>query len=218
MADRDREKRRAERSTGGGGDRPRRRYRLKKRAEQQADTRSRITDALVELHRTVGPAHTTVTEVAERAGVQRMTVYNHFPTEVEMIRACSGHWLEGHPPPDVDAWRAIADPAARLDRALGELYLYYEACEDMLGNVFRDEPIVPALAEVMQEGWWPAVDAMHDALARGRRLAGSRRANVHAALRLVLDFGTWQSLTESGLGSAEAAALAAKMVEAADAR
>jgi AcrR family transcriptional regulator len=218
MASGDRRKDRPARAAAGGRDRPRRRYRLKKRAEQQADTRARITDALVELHRTVGPAHTTVTEVAERAGVQRMTVYNHFPTEVDMIRACSGHWLEGHPPPDVEAWRAIVDPAERLERALGELYLYYEACQDMLGNVFRDEPIVPALAEVMHEGWWPAVDAMHDALARGRRLAGRRRAHVHAALRLVLDFGTWRSLSESGLGSGEAAVLAAKMVDAADAR
>ena len=99
-----------------------RKYELKKRAERLAETRRRITEATVELHRTVGPAATQVNEVARRAGVQRMTVYNHFPDETSLFSACSAHWRALHPAPDLAAWRAVEEPGARLRLGLGELY------------------------------------------------------------------------------------------------
>jgi len=189
----------------------RRSYRLRKRAQQQERTRARIVDALVELHRTVGPAKTTVTEVAELAEVGRMTVYNHFPTEGDMIEACSAHWVGANPPPDPDVWSRIHDPAERLEAALRDLYRYYRRNRDMLGRVLRDEPIVPPLADVMKRAWWPMIDDMIRVLAHGRRLRGTRRARVEAALRLVLDFATWR--TVGTLGDEEAARVAAGMVE-----
>lgn len=194
-----------------GGRRP---YRLRKRADQQDQTRLRIIEALVELHRTVGPARTTVTEVAELAGVGRMTVYNHFPTEAEMLGACSAHWAALHPPPDTEAWLQVADPAERLRTALGEMYAYYRSNEDMLGKVLRDELLLPALAEVMADAWWPTIEGMVACLARGRGLRGRRRDRLEAALRLMLDFTTWRRLADA-LDDEEAAKLAAEMVEAA---
>ena len=119
-----------------------RRYELRKRADAMQDTRRRITEAAVELHGTIGPARTTITAVAERAGVQRQTVYRHFPTEDDLFAACSGHFAATHPRPDVEAWRAIADPAERLETALDELYAYYEATEAMYTNILRDETLV----------------------------------------------------------------------------
>src|SRR5688572_23043788 len=105
-------------------------------------TRRRITEAAMELHGSVGPARTTMSAVAERAGVQRQTVYRHFPTEDDLFDACSGHFAETHPRPDVDAWRAVADPAERLEAALDELYAYYEGTEAMYTNLLRDETLV----------------------------------------------------------------------------
>src|SRR5215208_7892783 len=99
-----------------------RKYELKKRAERLADTRRRITEATVELHRTVGPAETHISEVARRAGVQRMTVYNHFPDQASLLSACSAHWRKRHPAPDLAGWRAVADSGERLRHGLGELY------------------------------------------------------------------------------------------------
>jgi AcrR family transcriptional regulator len=87
-----------------------RKYDLGRRADSQAQTRRRITEAAVELHATVGPARTTISAIAERAGVQRLTVYRHFPTEQELFAACSAHWLAGSPPPDPAPWREIEDP------------------------------------------------------------------------------------------------------------
>src|SRR3990170_3766702 len=117
---------------------PKRKYELKKRAEEMAETRRRITEAAVGLHGTVGPARTTLSAVAKRAGVQRHTVYRHFPTEAELFGACSAHYFTAHPWPDPEPWRAIGDPHQRLARALDELYAYYERTEPMFTNVLRD--------------------------------------------------------------------------------
>ena len=97
-------------------------YRKRRRAEQEEETRLRITEAAVDLHGSVGPARTTVSAIAERAGVQRATVYRHFPDEEALFAACSSHWAALNPPPDPAAWAEIADPDERLRRALSELY------------------------------------------------------------------------------------------------
>ena len=108
---------------------PKRKYELKQRADEMAKTRRRITAAAVELHGTIGPARTTLSAVAERAGVQRHTVYRHFRSEEELFGACSAHFFTAHPLPDLESWRAIGDPHERLARALDELYAYYERTE-----------------------------------------------------------------------------------------
>src|SRR3954453_11777763 len=119
-----------------------RRYHLRKRADAMQATRRRITDAAMDLHGTLGPARTTMTAVAERAGVQRQTVYRHFANEDELLAACSAHFAALHPWPDTGRWRAIADPAEPLRVALDELYAWYEVTESMWTNVLRDETLV----------------------------------------------------------------------------
>lgn len=182
-------------------------YRLKERARKMEETRRRITEAAVELHRTVGPARTTVSEIAERAGVRRMTVYNHFPTDAELIDACSSHWIADNPPPDPGPWTQIDDPGARLAAALGALYPYFRRGAGMLANTLRDEPLVPALERINNRKWWPYIDAVVDAL-----VAGDDPAERRAAVRLVVDFWTWKNLADSGLDDDDAAKLACEMV------
>src|SRR3954454_16202955 len=108
-----------------------RRYELKARAEKAAETRRRITESTVALHQEVGPARTRVAEIARRAGVQRLTVYNHLPDERELFGACSAHFIGQQPPPDPGAWAAIADPSERLRTALTELHAWYSARRPM---------------------------------------------------------------------------------------
>jgi AcrR family transcriptional regulator len=194
-----------------------RRYELKERARRQEETRQRIVDATVALHREVGPARTTVAEIARRAGVGRVTVYNHFPDDVSLLGACSAHFVAQHPPPDPGAWSSIADPGARLHDALEEAYAYYRANAAMLGNVARDAALVPALAEVLGEsGVAEHAQAMRDVLLAGRGLRGGAKRRTRAAIGLALDFATWQRLTrDEGLSDAEAVALMAAAVRAA---
>ena len=189
-------------------------YRKKERARQEAETRQRITEAVVDLHRTVGPANTTVTEVARLAGVGRMTVYNHFPTEADLIEACSTHWSRQNPLPDPEKWLEVEDPETRLGKALEGLYEWYTSTEDMMGKVLRDAAIVQALGELMEERWWALVDRMCDVLLQGRRLKGQRHRSARAAIRVALDFSTWRNLTGEGLGNRAAARLAAGFVGA----
>src|SRR4051794_9797588 len=194
-----------------------RRYELKERARRQEETRQRIVDATVELHREVGPARTTIAEVARRAGVGRVTVYNHFPDDVSLIAACSAHFVEGHPPPDPAAWAAIADPGERLRTALQQAYGYYRENAAMLGNVARDAALVPALGEVLgRSGAAEHAEAMRDALLTGRGLRGGKRRRVRAAIDLALDLATWQRLTGAGdLSDAEAVDVMTAAVRAA---
>lgn len=141
-----------------------------------------------------------------------MTVYNHFPTEVDLFTACSTHWAAENPFPDPTAWEAIQDPYERLDHALKELYRWYRLKEDMLGNVFRDVPFVAALAEVMGGFWSSYVAVLVRILTRGWPAKGARLRALEAAIRLTIDFNTWQTLTGSGLSDRRAAKLAADMV------
>jgi AcrR family transcriptional regulator len=193
---------------------PKRKYELKKRAEEMAATHLRITEAAIELHGTVGPSRTTMSAVARRAGVERRTLYRHFPTEGDLFAACSSHYFAANPWPDLGSWRAISDPQQRLERALDELYAYYERAEPMLRNVLRDAELVDLARD--------AVAPMHayleeaaEILAVGRPVGGRSRQLLGGALRHALAFSTWRSLTTSGIGRSDAGKLVAALVEAA---
>ena len=188
-------------------------YELRKRAATMSATRQKITEAAVDLHGTIGPARTTISAVAAHAGVQRHTVYRHFPTEEDFYRACSGHFYAGHPAPDPGAWRAIADPAGRLARGLDELYGYYEGTEAMYSHVLRDAAQIPVLDAVLEQ-FRTRLDDLAAALAVGWGVRGARRRLLDAAARHVVDFATWQSLSQHGaLSRRQAIDLASGMVD-----
>lgn len=170
-------------------------YQLKKRAERQEETRRRIVEAAIDLHGTIGPARTSVSAIAERAGVQRHTFYRYFPDERSLGLACSGLYTQRNPLPDPEPWRAIRDPDKRLRQGLGELYAYYERNEPMLSNVTRDMALDPVTAEITQMRFGPPLAAIRSVLANGRR--GKRAL---AMVDVALAFSTWRTLTmESGL-------------------
>jgi len=195
-----------------------RRYRQLRRAELEAETRLRITEAAMKLHGTVGPARTTVTAVAEEARVQRGTVYRHFPDEETLFGACTRHWASLNPTPSPDAWVEIEDPAQRLRRGLADLYRWYEGTQSMLDLVFRDAPLVPAIKPAV-DGFRHQLRAIHTALMRGRRVRGRKRLRMAAAVGHAIGFGAWSSLVrENGLDSGEAVDLMAAMVAAAGAQ
>src|SRR6188508_3394975 len=126
-----------------------RKYQKKLRAEQQEETRRRIVEAMVALHREVGPARTTISAIAERAGVERLTVYRHFPDERSMFQACTAHYATEVPGPDPAKWAGIEEPGERLRVALLAFYDYYRRAEEMLVHAVRDVPRLPALAAVL---------------------------------------------------------------------
>ncbi|MBA2240336.1 MAG: TetR/AcrR family transcriptional regulator [Solirubrobacterales bacterium] len=192
-----------------------RRYRKRARAEGEALTRARITEAAMNLHGSVGPAHTTISAVAEQAGVQRGTVYRHFPDEAALFGACSAHWYSLHPPPDGEAWGEIADPDERLRVALGELYAWYGSDEQMFANTFRDAPLVPSM-QAPFEAMRAQFEALMATLAQGRRERGRGSVRTLAAIAHAMSFPTWRSLTrDGGLRDEEAVELMLATVAAA---
>ena len=192
-----------------------RKYEKKRRAELEAETRRRITETAVELHGTVGPAHTSISAIAERAGVRRSTVYRHFPDERALFDACSSHWEAANPVPDMGPWARIEDPDQRLRTALDELYAYYRRTERMMENLHRDEVTMPTVAERFA-GYHGYVDAARELLMNGRSLRGRRRDQARAATGHALAFPTWRSLTgEQGLDDDQAAELMCRLVAAA---
>lgn len=191
----------------------RRRYVQRRRAESVAETRRRITEATVELHRTVGPARTHVAEVARRAGVRRVTVYDHFPDDAALIAACSVHWNALHPAPDPGPWTAVDDPGERLRVALRQLYAWFRETDPMTANVLTDSERLPALRAVLERGLLPYLDRVRGLLARPFALRGSRRRRLDAALVAATDVHLWRALAP--LGDREAAELAGMLVESA---
>ena len=167
-------------------------YTLKRRAEQQAETRLRLVEAAVELHTRIGPAGTTMSMVAARAGVQRHTLYAHFPDERSLQLACSQLALERSPLPDAASWTVIADPAARLRHGLLQLYRWYADNADLAGCVLRDAESHPLTREIIDLRITPSMTAYHDVLGQG--LTTQQRAVIHLALQ----YASWRALVREG--------------------
>jgi AcrR family transcriptional regulator len=193
---------------------PKRKYELKKRADQMADTHRRITEAAIDLHGSVGPSRATLSAVAERAGVERRTLYRHFPNEAKLFEACSAHYFTANPWPRLGAWRAIRDPQERLERALDELYAYYERTEPMLSNVLRDAEVVDFARDAVAP-LHAYLDEAAETLIAGRQVRGRRRELMRSALRHALAFSTWRSLAANEIRRPDAVRLVAALVEAA---
>ncbi len=183
-----------------------RKYELKERARRQAQTRQRIVEAAVDLHTSIGPGRTTISGIAERAGVERHTVYAHFPDDRTLFQACSAHWAASHPMPDSAALVEIEDPARRLRRALDEMYVWFESVEADLALFARDASVVP---ENVRGEMADRFVAVAEAVAR----AWPRRKRVRAAIGHALEFETWRSLVRrQGLSRTQAVDAMSRLV------
>jgi AcrR family transcriptional regulator len=182
-------------------------YRLSARAESQAETRQRIIDAAIALHEKLGPAHTPMSAIAERAGVQRLTLYRHFADEAAMLAACTAHWGAEHPFPDAALWDGIKDPTTRAAAALTAHYDYYAGTRRMWSVAYRDvglvKPIQPVLAQVDEH-----LREAAGFLAAAFRAKGVVSRRLAATLRHALAYSTWASLEDLGLDTAAKVALA----------
>jgi AcrR family transcriptional regulator len=185
-------------------------YTLKRRAEQQAETRRRIVEAAVDLHGSIGPALTTISMVAERAGVQRHTFYAHFPDERSLQLACSGLVFERDPLPDAEPWRVIAEGNERLRVGLRAIYDWYERNADLAACVLRDAEHHALTRETTELRFGPPMAAC------GEVLGAKLNAKQRALLRLALSFFTWRTLArETGLKQTAAVAVMVQAIDAA---
>jgi AcrR family transcriptional regulator len=190
-------------------------YVKKRRAELEEGTRRRITESAMELHGTLGPSRTSLSAVAEHAGVRRSTLYRHFPDEAALFAACSAHWSESNPVPDLSRWAAVEDPDERLRAALTELYAHYRGTERMMNNLLRDEDTMPTVKRTFA-GFRAYINTAHETLLAGRRVRGAARGRVYAATGHALAFTTWRSLArEQGLDDRQATELMCRLVDAA---
>lgn len=182
-------------------------YRLYKRAEAQDETRQRIVDTAIELHQTIGPAATTFSEIARRAGVGRVTVYRHFPDENTLARACSGHYFAQHPAPEPARWDSITEPVERLRHALTDIYRYHRATEAMITRALADSREHPVMTPYHAH-WQRTADALTAPFhARGRR-----RTLLRAAIGLAISFDTWRALVrDHGLNEDQAVDVAIRL-------
>jgi AcrR family transcriptional regulator len=187
-------------------------YELKARAKSEEQTRRRIAKKAAELHEEIGPAATTVAEIARRAGVSRVTVYRHFPDDASLYPACSAHYREQHPLPDLGPPLEIEDPIRRVSAVLRSLYGWYRDCRPMLRNLYRDRGSDPALDRFMRGSSDELRAQLVSALAAGFRARGARVKRLETVIRLALHFWTWERLAEDGYEDADAADLMAEVV------
>jgi len=189
-------------------------YTLGKRAEAREETRRRIVEATMELHEELGPRATSISAIAERAGVQRLTVYRHFPDEAAILRACSTHWLSLNPPPDPGAWAGLADGERRSAAALAAFYGYYRRTQRMWTAVYRDLAEVAALQAPVGE-FLRFLQSVGADLLRHLGDPVEARPALAATVHHGLAFQTWQSLEQQGLSDEAKAALVGRWIRAA---
>ena len=182
-------------------------YRLGNRAESRDRTRQKIVEAAIELHQAKGIAATSMNDIAERAGVGKVTVYRHFPDEAALVGACSGQYFQRHPFPDPEDWRAIADPHERLRRGLSETYAYHRETEPMIARVLPEARGLPVIAPY-DDHWRRCAEI----LAEGWPAKGTAKILLRAGLALALGFDTWRALVrEQGLSDTRAVELMARL-------
>jgi AcrR family transcriptional regulator len=189
-----------------------RKYEMRRRAARQEETRQRIVAATVALHEEVGVIGTTISDIAARAGVERATVYRHFPDDRSLITACTSHYNDRHPLPDVDPWVRIADPVERLRTALGEIYAYHRQTERMMARTMPEIPRLPVMQEVIApvEAHWARA---RDVLAEGWTEDEAGVPVIAAAVGHAIGFATWQSLVqEQRLGDRQAVEMMVALV------
>ena len=189
-----------------------RKYELKARAESQRETRDRIARTTAELHEEKGVANTTVAEIARRAGVTRLTVYNHFADLSELLPACAAHYEQLHPTPDFDSVLAQGDADERVRGVLGLVYRWYRETEPMYGKLFSDRASVPELDRFLEQNFDRMLGGLADDLAAGFAVRGRRAERLHALIRVALEFWTWRRLAGEGLDDDAAAELMAAAV------
>lgn len=187
-----------------------RKLNLRARALRQSETRDRITRATVELHQQRGPLQTTITEIAQRAGVERLTVYRHFPDEASLHAACQQHFFTAHPLPNLEGWLEISSGPVRLESGLRELYEYWEETQSMFSSVLRDHEVDPERSGAAAVNF---ISRAKEVLLFGQDLTGSRGQVIAAAVGHAVNFYTWRSLVrEQGLSNAEAVSMMYKLV------
>ena len=191
-----------------------RKYELKARAEAQRETRERIAAAAAGLHEEKGVASTTVAEIARRAGVTRLTVYNHFPALDDLLPACAAHYSERHPQPEFSDALAISDNEARVRAVLVAFYAWYREVEPMFGKLFSDRATVPELDRFLGDHIDKTQAGLAADMAKGFGARGRRAERLRALLRVAVDFWTWRRLTAEGLDDEAAAELMAGSVAA----
>ena len=175
-----------------------RKYTKTRRAEQQDETRERIVGAAVRLHEALGPANTSIKAIAEEAGVQRLTVYRHFPDDVSLFQACTSHYLGLHPPPDMTGWAEVTDASERSATALTAFYRYYSETEKMWTVAYRDVDQIEALQAPMSQ-FEAYLDRVSDDLGQAWNESGATKKQLQVTLRHALRFPTWQSLKAAKL-------------------
>jgi AcrR family transcriptional regulator len=189
-----------------------RKYELKARAESQRATRDRIAQAAAELHEEKGVANTTVAEIARRAGVTRLTVYNHFAGLDQLLPACAAHYEKQHPVPDFGDALAEIHAGARVRGVLAQLYSWYREAEPMYGKLFSDRASVPELDRFLEQNFDRFQADLAADLGRAFGLRGRKADRLRALILLALDFSTWHRLTREGIADEAAADLMAAAV------
>lgn len=189
-----------------------RKYRKTRRAEQEEQTRDKIVEAAMALHEEIGPRATSISAIAERAGVQRLTVYRHFKDDVAIFQACSSRWFELNPPPNSSLWRELAPAVKRTEEALRNIYTYYAANARMLNRVYSDEADVPALQEVMV-GFKSYLDQIGNDLLKAWQPESKKRKDVKVLINHALQFPTWKSFSQEKMKENRIAEVMAKCIE-----
>src|SRR6266545_1900111 len=176
-----------------------RRYRLDSRAEAAEQTRRRILDAIHALHAEQGIYATTMSHIAERAGVSVGTVYHHFPTYEDAVFACAKETAEMLPFPTAQIFADSSTMDARVRRLTREGFGFYER--------------LPEYERVRSERWGMPPIAAYVEREENNRLALTRealrpfkvKARLVSTCAALLDVAVYGALTRDGLTPAKAA-------------
>jgi AcrR family transcriptional regulator len=177
---------------------PRAAYRPRGRTKRSEETRARIMGATRDLLDKGEFHETSVEDVAERAGVSRATVYQHFPSRLDLVDAICDTFAEN---PSLLALRdtvVLPDAEEALSETIANTVRFWASEDAVLQQLYGATAIDPAARDLVdrqlsdRRGEMQRLARNLDEARRLRR--GIDRKDALAQLMLLTGYGTYREL------------------------
>jgi AcrR family transcriptional regulator len=182
-------------------------YRTRRRSNRSAETRERIVAAVRSLLEEGTFHDSTVEEVADRAGIARATLYQHFGSRLELVDAICETFDANPALLEIRKVVDLPDADAALSETIANTVRFWSSEDTVLAQLYGVAAIDPAAQELVDR---QRSDRRSEIARLARRLRSSGRLRPGTSeksaltiLMLLTSYDSFRELREAGLSERE---------------
>jgi AcrR family transcriptional regulator len=173
------------------------------RRKRSGETRARIMDATRKLLDEGAFHDATVEEVGERAGVSRATVYQHFPSRLDLVDAMCDTFGANPALIRIRDSVELEDLAAAVRESINDSMRFWSSEDGVLRQLYGVSAVDPAAGDLVERQLRDRRGEMRKLAKRldegGALRRGVDREQAQAQLMLLTSYGTYRELRDEGL-------------------